>query len=712
MGAAARVLGFAAVAEALSCGRSGAPALGGRTRSLGGRPRRGLAGVRPIAFAGLGHRFDGSSRLRTKAEPGEDRGWPLSVLIFGGAALAEGLEREAARPELRSRLSVPRSSNERVSWPASSVRTSWCSTSIGAGRGSWREAVLDDPQMEPAPLIVVGTFDTPQSAADLVALGATRVLPKPVSPDTLRRTVLEASQLLSPRRGLREPLGEITVEGLAERIAAEVRRGLIDAVEPLGRETKVGLGEGTDVLAAVWASVARVRELVTLRSGGAVRFDAAGPEGAIPLAPWSAGERGAGERGTRDARDGDRVSLEGRTALVADDDPAVVWFIGGLLRAVGTQSVEAHDGRRALELAYETWPDLVVSDLLMPGLDGFSLCREIKRDVAIRDVPVIVLSWKEDLLQRMRELGADADGYLRKEASASTVVQRVREVLRPRARVEARLKAGGEVRGRLDGLTPRLVLQLTCAHRPDARVSIRDAVYLYEVQVREGRPRCATRTAADGGFERGEGVLGALLGASAGRFVVTPDRSACRRDFEGTLEQVLKGPIGRARAAQHALAAERFVRVERVEIDEAAILAYVASTPEPARSVVQQLLQGAAPRELVVSGEVSPRLLDLVLGDIARHGAVLAVEGADGVGPVGSSDGRAHAEAATGALGRPHRPLPTPAAVHDAAVPGSDRSERHQRGGGCSRGDDLRPACDAAAAPRRPPTGRYVHGRP
>jgi DNA-binding response OmpR family regulator len=78
----------------------------------------------------------------------------------------------------------------------------------------------------------------------------------------------------------------------------------------------------------------------------------------------------------------------------------------------------------------------------MPKLDGFSLCHEIKRDVAVRDVPVILLSWKEDLLQRLRELGADADGYLRKEAAASAVVERVREVLHSRARVEERIRAG------------------------------------------------------------------------------------------------------------------------------------------------------------------------------------------------------------------------------------------------------------------------------
>ena len=120
--------------------------------------------------------------------------------------------------------------------------------------------------------------------------------------------------------------------------------------------------------------------------------------------------------------------------VVADDDPAVVWFLSGILKTVGAEVFEAHDGERAFELTVSIWPDLVVSDILMPKLDGFSLCHEIKRDVAVRDVPVVLLSWKEDLLQRVRELGGNADGYLRKEAAASTVVERLREVLRPRAR--------------------------------------------------------------------------------------------------------------------------------------------------------------------------------------------------------------------------------------------------------------------------------------
>ena len=357
---------------------------------------------------------------------------------------------------------------------------------------------------------------------------------KPCSPDTLKRTVHELRDRASKPQKPRDPLGNVTVSVLAERIADEFKRGLVDALEG-SPAAQVTLGEGHDVLAAVWGAVARVRELVTLRSGGDLRFQPTGPEGAVPLASWSAEERRAGERGSREARSGEGVSLNGRRIVVADDDPAVVWFMAGLLKAVGVEVIEAHDGKQALELAYSHLPDAVISDVLMPKLDGFSLCHEIKRDVAVRDVPVILLSWKEDLLQRLRELGADADGYLRKEAAASAVVERVREVLHSRARIEERMRAGGEVRGRLDGLTPRLVLELACRAESDLRISLRDAAFLYEVQIRHGAMRSVTRSAPDGSFVRGAPVLSSLLGVSAGRFVVEPDSSPCRAEFTGDL---------------------------------------------------------------------------------------------------------------------------------------------------------------------------------
>jgi CheY-like chemotaxis protein/HPt (histidine-containing phosphotransfer) domain-containing protein len=624
LGSAARVLGFASVAEAVA-----------ETERVLERPA--APAQRAAALAEVARAIDvmpslllGSPMTSRVSEParsgGDERIQPVNVLVFGTASLAAALGGENSPIEVERTEDRERALElARVSGPNLVI--------VDADRPEARElleGLAADPLVERVPVLVVGNFAHPGAAAAFVALGAERVLPKPVSPDVLSRTALELCSSGAGSRGEREPLGNRTVEQLVERISLELKKGLVESLEAGGQTTQVAFAEGTDVLAAVWGAIARVRELVTLKSSGAVRFLPYGPEGGVPVAPWMVEDRRAGERGGRTRRGLEEVGLSGRRLLVADDDPAVVWFLSDLLRAVGAEVTEAHDGQAALERTFEIWPDLVISDVLMPGRDGFSLCHEIHRDVAVRDVPVILLSWKEDLLQRVRELGADANGYLRKETAASTVVERVREVLVPRARVEQRLKAGGEVRGRLDGLTPRLLLELVCRSIPNASVTFRDAVYLHEAHVRDGRVRSVSRSASDGSFERGPRVLAGLLGVNSGRFVVQPDTAPCRREFDAPLNELLSGPIGRARAALSALGAESLPRVLSVSVDAGAIGRYLECTPASARKLIERLMQGAAPRDLLIAGDASIGLLESVLSDLARRGAIDNVERDDG----------------------------------------------------------------------------------
>src|SRR5690606_15864023 len=183
----------------------------------------------------------------------------------------------------------------------------------------------------------------------------------------------------------------------------------------------------------------------------------------------------------------------------------------------------------------------------------------------------------------------------------------------------------------------------------DASVSFRDAVSLHEVQVREGRVRSITRSASDGSFERGMPVLAGLLGASSGRFVVQRESSPCRREFDLPLAELLAEPIGRARAALFAVRAEALAKVVRVRIDERAIGRYLECTPASVRLLVERVKNGASPRELLLSGEVSPGLLEAALSDIARRGAIEAVEREDGavslMPPVGLESGASRAAA-------------------------------------------------------------------
>ena len=430
---------------------------------------------------------------------------------------------------------------------------------------------------------------------------------------------------------MRVTLGEPTLEQLAERLAQELKGALVDGVEPAARSRRVPLGEGTEVLGALWGAIARVQEIVAQKTGGAIRFAGGAPEGAIALAPWLhqdlPGADRAAVRGRGTAAD---VRLSGRRVVVADDDPGVTWFLSDLLRTAGCEVHEALDGITARDLAFRVQPELVVSDILMPGLDGFALCRALKRDVALRDTPVILLSWKEDLLQRVRELGASAAAYMRKESDSRAVLARVREVLRPRARIEARLSAPGEVRGRLDELSPRLLLDLVCTIRRDARVAVRDATCLYEIEIRGGSPRRATRTASDGGHQGGEAALARMLGIGAGRFVVSSNTDAVRSEMSGTLQELLARPVAAARGALFATTGARVMDVDRILLDSVVLEEYLAATPDPARTLLRQLAQGASPRQMIVDGAVSPSLMEDVLADLAARCAIRAVVAEDG----------------------------------------------------------------------------------
>jgi DNA-binding response OmpR family regulator len=490
-------------------------------------------------------------------------------------------------------------------------------------------ALLDDPLTEPVPIIVVGTFRIADDAARFVALGVAKSLAKPVAPELIRAT---CDEILDSREGrtLRVTLGEPTLEQLADRLADELKRALVDSVDRSARSLRVPLGEGTEVLGALWGAIARIQEIVAQRTGGAIQFDGGAPEGSIAVAPWlhheTPADRGTG-RGRGAAAD---VRLKGRRVVVADDDPGVTWFISDLLRTAGCEVHEALDGRTALDLAFRVQPELVVSDILMPGLDGFALSRAIRRDVALRDTPVILLSWKEDLLQRVRELGASAAAYMRKESDSRAVLARVREVLRPRARIEMRLRGEGEARGRLDGLSPRLLLDLVCVVRKDARVSVRDAMFLYEIEIRGGAPRKITRTASDGSYQSGERALASLLGVGSGRFAVATTHDPIRGDLTGSLIEQLARPIAAARGALAATTGATTIQVERITIDDAVLGEYLRATPEPARALIQRLSSGASPRQMLLAGDASPVLLEDVLADLAARGAIRSVEGYDG----------------------------------------------------------------------------------
>jgi len=103
-----------------------------------------------------------------------------------------------------------------------------------------------------------------------------------------------------------------------------------------------------------------------------------------------------------------------KVILIVEDEAKSMKLISDLLRASGFTTIEATDGKRGVELAKARKPDLILMDIMMPVMDGYTACRYIKTDKVTSKIPVIMLTSLDYELNK--ELGKDmgADGYITK----------------------------------------------------------------------------------------------------------------------------------------------------------------------------------------------------------------------------------------------------------------------------------------------------------
>lgn len=119
--------------------------------------------------------------------------------------------------------------------------------------------------------------------------------------------------------------------------------------------------------------------------------------------------------------------MTGKRVLVVDDDAKTVELVKLYLKRDGYRVLTAYDGIEALRLAREGHPDLIVLDLMLPGIDGLEVCRTLRAE---SDVPVIMLTAKTTDQDKLTGLDLGADDYVTKPFSPRELAARVRAVLR------------------------------------------------------------------------------------------------------------------------------------------------------------------------------------------------------------------------------------------------------------------------------------------
>ena len=131
--------------------------------------------------------------------------------------------------------------------------------------------------------------------------------------------------------------------------------------------------------------------------------------------------------------------------LVADDHPEMIEFMKKILEEHFKQVITATDGKEALRLTRKYLPDLIISDVMMPRMNGYQLCQHIKEDIDISHIPLILLTARDDEQSQQEGYKSGADAYLAKPFEEDTLLELIRNRLRDRENMRKRYMQTGPV---------------------------------------------------------------------------------------------------------------------------------------------------------------------------------------------------------------------------------------------------------------------------
>src|SRR5271157_2127353 len=115
----------------------------------------------------------------------------------------------------------------------------------------------------------------------------------------------------------------------------------------------------------------------------------------------------------------------GKTILIVEDEPKNMTLTRDMLKISGYETIEAMDGRQGVEKAKSAKPNLILMDIMMPKMDGYAACREIKADPATKNIPVIMLTAVGYDLNKKLAKQMGADGYVTKPFSRQQLVDAI-----------------------------------------------------------------------------------------------------------------------------------------------------------------------------------------------------------------------------------------------------------------------------------------------
>lgn len=368
-------------------------------------------------------------------------------------------------------------------------------------------AVLRDLQSDPATARYPVVFLTAQreftERVQAFRYGVVDYIAKPFTRDILLRKVERILDERARRSGVAEGKGAAPSSELVEDVKRDSRSGLL-TVDGLEGEAQIVMRAGEVVEAtgrpAPDDPTARARfEEIDAQHEDIASHDPPRLPGAAPGFSF------------------ETLPEVVRDVLIVDDNKNFRRFLSTILQHHGFTVHEAADGEEGLRLALDRRPWLILTDVRMPGVDGFEFCRRVRSHSLIRQTPLLFLSGWDDYKQRYQGLELGADDFLSKETPIKELLIRIQLLMRRYADLGVRARKGAGMEGQIEVVGAPGVLQVCHLTRLTGTLSAIDGDRRADVRFREGE-------IVDAQSEEtwGEDAVFAFLAWTQGRFHFHP----------------------------------------------------------------------------------------------------------------------------------------------------------------------------------------------
>ena len=223
-----------------------------------------------------------------------------------------------------------------------------------------------------------------------------------------------------------------------------------------------------------------------------------------------------------------------RDVLVVDDNPLFRRFLKDVLSLQGFRVEEAANAEDALHSARERRPWLIVTDIRLPGADGFEFCRRVRSHRLLRQTPLIFLSGWDDYKERYQGMEVGADDFLSKQTPVRELLIRIQLILRRYVDLGARDRRGSGMVGQIQVIGPPAILQMCNHNRLTGVLSVQEGSQRISIGFRDGEIVQADSTSA-----AGDAAVYDLLSWDRGAFEFAPGEPGEGTPVDGTFELLL-----------------------------------------------------------------------------------------------------------------------------------------------------------------------------